>query len=179
MTHTEESALPHRTSLDRLWIVVADGGVARVLAVSEDRTKLEVLREAHSAGAHMKTHDLVSDRQGRSFESASPMRHGIASRHDPHVEQERHFIHNLAEMLNQDDQAHRFDQLILIVTPVQKKQLHDGLKPATAKKVVETIAKDLTKESPHDLWERLAEAGLMPARAVLPHRVPPGTPVPT
>ena len=44
MSHSSESSLPHRKSLDRLWIVVADGGHARVLAVSADRVRMEVMR---------------------------------------------------------------------------------------------------------------------------------------
>ncbi len=168
MAHTPQGDFPHRKSLDRLWIVVADGGNARVLAVSEDRSRIEVMREMTSANLHLKTHDLISDRAGRSFESASPTRHAIAPRHDPHVEQKHHFIQALADVLGEDDRAGLFDQLILIVTPAQAKVLQEGLDPQTRVKVRETITKDLTKESPNHVWERLIEAGLMPPRAGAP-----------
>ncbi len=174
MSGTPKSSFPHRKSLDRLWIVVADGGVARVLAVSEDRGHIEVMREMASHNIHLKTHDLVSDRGGRSFESASPTRHAIAPRHDPHVEQKHHFIQAVADVLSEDDRAGLFDQLILIVTPAQAKVLEDGLNPLTRAKVRETIHKDLTKESPSDVWERMIEAGLMPPRAGQPGSYGPG-----
>lgn len=157
MSHSSESSLPHRKSLDRLWIVVADGGHARVLAVSADRVRMEVMREMTSANLHLKTHDLVSDRSGRSFESASPTRHAIAPRHDPHVEQKHHFIRALADVLTEGNRAGLFDQLILIVTHGQMKALQDGLDPLTLAKVYETIGKDLTGESPSQVCCRVTQ----------------------
>ena len=168
MSHESESNFPARRSLNRLWIVVADGGAARVLAVSEDRSRIEVLRDMDAANVHAKTHDLVSDRAGRSFESASPTRHAIAPKHDPHVEQKHRFIQSLAELLNQDNQAGLFDQLILIVTPAETKVLHDALDALTRTRVRETITKDLTKEAPSHVWERMIAAGLMPPRTGAP-----------
>lgn len=168
MSHESESNFPARRSLNRLWIVVADGGAARVLAVSDDRSRIEVLRDMDAANVHLKTHDLVSDRAGRSFESASPTRHAIAPKHDPHVEQKHRFIQSLAELLNQDNQAGLFDQLILIVTPGETKVLHDALDALTRTRVRETITKDLTKEAPSHVWERMIAAGLMPPRTGAP-----------
>ena len=168
MSRTPQSSVPHRKSPDRLWVVVADGGAARVLAVSEDRGHIEVMREMISANLHLKTHDLVSDRAGRSFESGSPTRHAIAPRHDPHQEQKHHFIQALADILGEDNRAGLFDRLILIVTPAQAKALRDGLDPLTRARVSETITKDLTKEPPNQVWERMIEAGLMPPRAGAP-----------
>ena len=170
MSRESEPSLPPRQSLDRLWIVVADGGAARVLAISEDRSRIEVLRDMDAANVHAKTHDLVSDRAGRSFESASPTRHAIAPKHDPHVEQKHRFIQSLAELLNQDNQDGLFDQLILIVTPGETKVLHDALDALTRARVRETITKDLTKEAPSHVWERMIAAGLMPARNGAPGR---------
>ena len=168
MPSSSQSGFPNRKSLDRLWIVVADGGRARVLAVSADRGHIEVLREMTSENLHLKTHDLVSDRNGRSFESASPTRHAIAPKHDPHVAQKHHFIQALADVLSEDNRAGLFDELILVVTPAQQKTLQDGLDPLTQAKVIETIGKDLTKEAPSDVWARMIAAGMMPPRAGAP-----------
>jgi protein required for attachment to host cells len=167
MSHTPHEDLSHR-KLNRLWIVVADGGAARILAVSEDRSRIEVIREMVSTTMHLKTHDLVSDRAGRSFESSSPTRHAIVPKHDPHMEEKHRFIQSLADLLGEENRAGRFDQLILIVTPAQVKVLQDGLDPPTRARVRETITKDLTKEAPNHVWGRLIEAGLLPPRAGAP-----------
>jgi hypothetical protein len=50
---------------------VADDGQAWVPGITGDRRGLAVLREMTSVDAHRRTQDLVSDRPGRSFESAS------------------------------------------------------------------------------------------------------------
>ena len=176
MPTSSHSASPHRTALDRLWVVVADGGHARVLAVSKDRGHIEILREMTSENLHLKTHDLISDRMGRSFESASPTRHAFAPRHDPHVEQKHHFIQAVSDILGDDNQAGLFDELILIVTHAQQKALLEGLDPPTRAKVIETIGKDLTKEAPSHVWDRLIEAGLMPPRTVAPGSFGPDSP---
>jgi protein required for attachment to host cells len=152
-----------RRPLDRVWIVVADGGQARVLGITGDRRGLAVLREMTSVDAHRRTQDLVSDRPGRSFESASTPRHAIAPRHDAHEEARQRFISQLAVMLIEDNRARQFDELILIIPPGLSGTLRDALDDATRARVRETLVKDLTKAPLPDILERLVEAGLLPA----------------
>lgn len=153
-----------RRALDRLWIVVADGGMARVLGVTGDRRGLTVLREMTSVDAHRRSLDLASDRPGRSFESDAPMRHSIESRRDPHDEARERFIAQVAAMLVEDNRARQFDELILIVAQGLSGRLRDALDGATRARVRETLLKDLTKVPIAELHERLVEAGLLPAR---------------
>ncbi len=157
-----------RRPWDRVWIVVADGGQARVLGMAGDRRGLVVLREMASVEAHRRTLDLVSDRPGRSFESASATRHAIAPRHDAHEEARQRFISQLALMLIEDNRARQFDELILIVPPGLSATLRDGLDDATRARVRETLVKDLTKAPLPDILERLVEAGLLPAPVATP-----------
>ena len=163
MAQGPRAARGRRRPLDRVWIVVADGGQARVLGVGGDRRGLTVLREMTSVEAHRRTQDLVSDRPGRSFESASTTRHAIDPRHDAHEEARQRFIAQLALMLNEDNRARQFDELILILPPDLSTPLRDGLDDATRARVRETLLKDLTKAPLHDILERLVEAGLVPA----------------
>jgi len=145
-----------------VWVVVADGGQARVLGVTGDRRGLAVLREVTSVDAHRRTQDLVSDRPGRSFESASPTRHAIAPRHDAHEEARQRFVNQLALMLIEDNRARQFDELILIIAPGLSGTLRDALDEATRARVRETLVKDLAKVPVHDIHARLVEAGLLP-----------------
>lgn len=153
-----------RRALERLWIVVADGGAARVLGVTGDRRGLTVLREIASVDAHRRTQDLVSDRAGRSFESGSTTRHAIAPRHDPHDAARDRFIAQLAAMLIEDNRARQFDELILIVAQGYSGKLRDALDGGTRDRVRETIVKDLTKQPLLEIHSRLIEAGLLPPR---------------
>ncbi len=157
-----------RRPLDRLWIVVADGGQARVLGIAADRRGLNALREMTSVDAHRRSQDLASDRPGRSFESANPTRHAIAPRQDPHEEARERFISQLALMLSEDNRAGQFDELILIVAPGLSGTLRDALDEPTRARVRETLVKDLTKVPAHEIHARLVEAGLLPPPAPAP-----------
>ena len=151
-----------RKPLERVWVVVADGGQARVLGVSGDRRGLTVLREMTSVDAHRRTQDLVSDKPGRSFESGSPSRHAVAPRHDAHEQARERFISQIAVMLNEDNRARQFDELVLIVAPGLSSTLRDALDEPTRARVRETLVKDLTKVPLRDVHARLVEAGLLP-----------------
>lgn len=152
-----------RRPLDRLWIVVADGGRVRVLGVSGDRRGPTVLREMTSVDVHRRNQDLVSDRPGRSFESASVTRHAIMPRHDAHELARGRFIGQIAQMLIEDNRARQFDELIQIVAPDLSSVLRDALDEPTRARVRETVVRDLTKVSPQEIHGRLVEAGLLPA----------------
>lgn len=165
MTHANQ---PARAPLDRRLIVVADGGSARFLTLSPDHTSLMVQQTIVSSDTHLKTHDLVTDRLGRSFESASPTRHGIAPKHDPHELAKERFVQGLAETLNQDRQAGHFDELIIAIAPGQAAALRHALDAATSACVVAVLAKDLTRSTASDIWDQLTEARLMPPHSRIP-----------
>ena len=156
------------TPLDRVWIVVADGGQARVLGITGDRRGLVVLREMTSVDAHRRTQDLVAGRPGRSFEDASTPRPAITPRHDAHEQERQRFINQLAVMLIEDNRARQFDELILIIPPGLSGTLRDALDDATRARVRETLVKDLAKAPLPDILERLVEAGLLPPPTATP-----------
>lgn len=156
-----------RRPLDRVWIVVADGGQARVLGVTGDRRGLAVLREMTSVDAHRRTHDLVSDRPGRGVMRATGGRHAIAPRLDPHEQARQRFIDQLAKMLIEDNRARQFDELILIVAPGLSSRLREALDDLTRARVRETMVKDLTKVPLPEIHDHLLEAGLLPKPVVL------------
>jgi protein required for attachment to host cells len=168
MSRGARVARVRRRPLDRVWVVVADGGQARVLGVTGDRRGLAMLREMTSVDAHRRTQDLVSDRPGRSYESASPTRHAIAPRQDAHEQARERFVSQLALMLIEDNRARQFDELILIVAPGLSGPLRDALDEPTRARVRETLVKDLTKVPLLEIHARLVEAGLLPPPAGTP-----------
>ena len=154
---------PHRR-----WIVVADGGGARLLALAENGTSLETLRSIEAPDVHAKTQDLVSDRQGRGFESSSPMRHGMEAKTDPHDLAKGQFITGLGQTLVEANKAGSFEDLVLIVATAQANNLLSALDDATRAKVREVVKKDLLKTPNPDIWDRMIEAGLLPQRPTMP-----------
>ena len=166
MPHTAKSV--HSRNLDRTWIVVADGGAARILAVAPDHTHLVSLHDITSPDMHRKTHDMVTDRPGRSFESATPGRHAIAAKTDPHEQAKERFVHGLGVTLNQHRAAGDFDVLVLAVTRAQVHELEEALDAGTKACVASRISKDLVKTSNADIWARLIEDGVLPPRPTAP-----------
>jgi len=152
----------------RRWIVVADGGHARVLALAPDSENLTLVHEMNSPDVHRKTHDLVTDGPGRSHESASPTRHAVAPKTDPHDESERNFVKAVATYLNKQHQAGAFYDVVLIVDRSHAHALKDALDHNTGAKVVQVVTKDLVKTPNHEIHERLASDGLLPPRPTRP-----------
>lgn len=159
----------HPKALDRTWIVVADGGAARILGVAPDHTHLVTLRDTTSPNMHQKTHDMVSDRGGRVQESATSTRHGVEAKTDPHDLAKERFIQDLGESLNKSRAAGEFDVLVLAVTRAQVHTLEVALNAATKACVAATVAKDLVKTPNAEIWERLADDGIMPPRLTGPN----------
>ena len=138
----------------RVCFVVADGGHARLVWPAEDnalRTR-EVLK---SDNVHKLTHDLVSDRPGRAFESGSTARHAYSPRHDPHDMEKQHFAHAVASRVNQD--AADYDELVLVAPPHVLHDIEGALDIGARAKVAGTLQKDLTKVPDHELWPHLKQ----------------------
>ena len=156
------------TTHTRRWIVVADGGHARVLALGADGDNLAVVHEMNSPDVHHKTHDIVTDSAGRSHESASPTRHAVAPKTDPHDESENHFVKAVAAHLNKQHQAGAFDDVVLIIDRSHAHVLKDALDHNTGAKVVQVVTKDLVKTPNHEIRDRMATDGLLPPRPTRP-----------
>ncbi len=137
------------------WIAVADGAQARILATTDGRDFAEVEALA-SADAHTRTHDLVSDRQGRGHESMAPAHHAIEARHDAHELAKEAFLRTVADRLLRGAQDYRYERLVLIAPKRQLGSLRACLDAQVRHKVTAEHGKDLTNLPTAALNERLA-----------------------
>jgi len=155
-----------RRPLDRVWIVVADGGRVRIIGVTGDRRGLTVLREMVSVDARRWARELVSDRPSRSGAVASvpATSHAFALHNDAQEAARQRFIGQLGVMLIEDNRARQFDELILVVPPGLSGPLRNALNEATRARVRETLVTDLSRMPLDDIFDRLVDAGLLPAR---------------
>jgi protein required for attachment to host cells len=96
-------------------------------------------------GDHSATHDLVSDREGRSFSSHGTGRSAIESHSDPHRELKKKFAHELADVLARGLQQHAYDRLIIVAPPAALGDLRVAISDHVRAKVVGEVAHDLTK----------------------------------
>ena len=143
--------------------VIADGGHARFVKLSDVKA-LYTVEALDSAAANKRTHDLVTDRPGRSFESSGPTRHGYTPRHDPHDVERHKFGQLIGTLLRDGAVPGGFDALVLVAPADVLKDIIGALDAATEKKVAGTLDKDLVKVPDHELQPHLAEWVRPPTR---------------
>ncbi|MDX2087158.1 MAG: host attachment protein [Kofleriaceae bacterium] len=140
---------------ERAWVLVADGGRARVLDVVDRPRKVTLVSEFDRADHHLPSRLMGDDRPGRVHESHGAARHAMEPRSDPHREGERRFAVHLAEMLDEGRAQARFDKLIIVVPPVMLGDVRKALSARVRGTVVAEIGKDLTRLPEADVVRHL------------------------
>ncbi len=150
----------------KTWALIADGARARILenngtvnggtASSEHRDS----KAAHEwtqveglvfQGDHSATHELMSDRQGRSFSPAGSGRSALEPQTDPHRQQKTRFAIHLADMLAKQLQAGAYHRLIIAAAPVTLGDLRSAISDKVRATVVAEFDHDLTKIPNHEI----------------------------
>lgn len=137
------------------WVLIADGGRARILQ-STGAGRLEPVAGMHFTHELPPTHDLVSDRQTRSFESVGHTRHPVSTGLDPHRKEKEKFAIELAAILEQQVKA--FNKLIVVAPAKAMGELRDALSEAVRQKVEKEVVKDLTKTPDSEVASHLGMA---------------------
>jgi protein required for attachment to host cells len=140
----------------KLCFVIADGGHARFVRPAADNA-LHTFEAVDSTSVHKRDHDLVSDRPGRSFESASVTRHAYSPRTDPHEHEKERFAQLVARRINEDSAADVFNELVVVAPSQVLAELTAGLDTTTRTRLMGSLAKDLVKTPDHELWPHLKE----------------------
>jgi protein required for attachment to host cells len=140
----------------RLCFVIADGGHARFVQPAENNA-LRTIEAMDSIDAHKHDRDLVSDRPGRTFESASATRHAYAPRHDPHDTAKDRFTSLVAAKINEDSAAELFNEIVLVAPARVLAELTHGLDASVKAKIRGSLANDLVKTPDDELWPHLKE----------------------
>ena len=146
----------------RVWVVLADGEHARVVSPVAAKGQFATVLALDSANAHKRSSDIGTDRPGRVFESASTTRHAVTPRSDPHVLAKRQFAVEVGHLINEHDQLHAFDRLVLVAPGHALHDLREALAKPAAAKLVGSLTKDLLKVADHDLTSHLAEWWVAP-----------------
>ncbi len=137
------------------WLIVADGEHARAVTPTVARGQFVTVLSFDSVTAHMASHDLGTERQGRVHESASTTRHSIVPRQDPHIAAKHNFMIEVASQVA--SHVDEFDRLVLVAPSHALHDLREALGDTSRAKMVGTLAKDLTKTPDHDLMSHLSE----------------------
>ncbi len=139
------------------WVLIADGGHARVLQSTGAGRRLEEVAGMSFSHELPPTHELVRDRQTRSFESVGHTRHPVSTGLDPHRKEKEKFAVELAGILEQQVKA--FDRLVVVAPAKAMGELRDALSESVRKKVEKEVVKDLTKTPDSEIASHL---GMVP-----------------
>ena len=141
----------------RTWILIADGARARILEQLGSGHELTAITGLVFHGDHAATHDLVSDREGRSFSSHGPGRSAYEPHTDPHRDLKTKFAHQLADVLARGLEHNSYDRLVIVATPVTLGDLRTAISEHVRAKIVGEIAQDLTKTPNGEVATHLKE----------------------
>jgi protein required for attachment to host cells len=141
----------------RTWILVADGARARVLENTGPGKGVSEVAGMEFAEDALRNREIMSDRPGRSFESADQSRHAMEPPTDPKQLAETAFVTGLVEMLDDKFKAGEFDRLVLVAAPRALGDIRKALPKELAQVVYGELAKDLTKVPNTEMEKHLGE----------------------
>jgi protein required for attachment to host cells len=101
----------------KYWILVADGGHARILELRKKPREFHQVQELVSESLHLSSRDMVSDTSGRAFHVKGPSSHSKRQRSDAHDLAEQAFSRMLVEKLEKAANLKAFEHLVLIADP--------------------------------------------------------------
>jgi protein required for attachment to host cells len=144
-----------RARMPVLYVLVADGGTARLLRVesANDRKTLTAIATLERPTAHSPRRDLVSDRTGRVFDSSgrtgrgvkTHARHGANSDYDPHAVEVERFAKRIARRLDLERRREGMEELVVIAEPRFLGILRTQLSAPTGCIITHQAAKDLVR----------------------------------
>jgi len=119
------------------------------------RREWELIRELEHPKTRAKARDIVSDRQGRVKQSASPMRSAMQLTKALHAIEADHFAHSIAKVLESGLADNAYEKLALVAPPHFLGLLRATISSTVAKRVELTVDKDYTALKADELAERI------------------------
>jgi protein required for attachment to host cells len=143
------------------WILVAERSSARLFAQRKLGGELVLVREIAHPEGRRESHDLVSDRPGRTHEAGGSVVSTFEPRHTPAENVADAFAASLADTLNKGRNDHAYERLILVAEPRFLGLLRGALSHPTAATVTASLDKDLSVATADEVLHKLAH--LLPA----------------
>ena len=148
----EKSKLRHGRRAPRIWVVVADEGIAKIFRKNDGH--LECIGEARPE--ELSETELSNRSMGRMASAAGS---SVQHKFEPHMEASRQeatlFAHNIADWLDRAEQTDVFDRLILVAAPRTLGDLRAVITNNVQNRIAAEIDKNLTKLSGFDLRKAL------------------------
>jgi protein required for attachment to host cells len=148
------------------WVIVSHRAGARIL--EHKSAKLSLVSEIDHEAGRLKDGEINTDRPGRSYDrgngggnergAAGPQRSAMSTEESAHEHVANMFARELADVLRQGRNDHRYARLVLVAEPRFLGMLRNALDDTTAGMVAATVGKDLAQVPLQELPGYLGEA---------------------
>lgn len=127
----------------KTWVLVAHGSAAKVIEVDRSSQQLKCVKEFEHPETALKDSEIHTDKPGRTFQSAFPMRHAKENNEDPTDHERRVFAKKICDFLEKSYQENTFDNLILVSSPHLLGLIRKTMSTSLSKILAHEISKDL------------------------------------
>jgi protein required for attachment to host cells len=141
----------------RTWVLIADGGHAKVLEIDTQRRVLKPRADMNMSIELPPSRELLSDRPVRTYESIGHARHAKGDKVDPHRELKRAFAKAVGKELEVRLVDGCFERLVVVAPPAAMGDLREALPKKVRAKVIGEVAQDLIKTPKARLWPHLQD----------------------
>ena len=138
------------------WILIADGARARLVVNANTNDGYKQVIDTDFIADNRPSHDMGTERPGRTHNSTGSVRHAMQPPVDPHREEKRHLAQRVNMFLEEQLQQKAFERLIVIAAPKTLGDLRGSFSNPLQAMVVEEIDKDLTMFSLNELQDKLS-----------------------
>lgn len=142
---------------ERVWYLVLNSNRARILrGLPAPHEPAEAELSLQSRHHHLRDH--LQDRPTRTYAIGSPgRRSGVEPASDPVREDSLRFLHDVQEFLSAEQRAQAFDGLVVVAPPETLGLWREGLSEPLALAIRAEVAKNLVRQSSHELVETLRQ----------------------
>lgn len=139
----------------RTWFLIADAAHARILETREPGEGLHQLANTDEAWLLPPSHEILSDRAGRTVESHGSTHHAYEGKTDPHRELKRAFARHLVGELMERLRGKAFDRLVIVAPPVFLGDLRAAMTHELKSVLAGEVDKDLTHVPTNEIGSHL------------------------
>ena len=152
------------------WILISDASRARLFASEGEGRPMKLVQSFEHPASRATNQELVSDRPGRTQQSAAPAGHGpggggassnrsaMEPMTTPKMVEHEHFARELADALYKGMTSNAYSDLVLAAPPQFLGTLREVLEEPVRKRVTVSLDKDYTQLDERTLGERLQAA---------------------
>lgn len=126
------------------WVLVADGGQARVFENAGSGKGLTPVEGLDFSIPNLQAQDIMADKPGRSYSSVGHGRSAMEPQTDPVAYREAEFVKSVAGVLDEKKAEGAFDRLVIAAAPTALGYIRPALTPQVRKSLLAELHKDLT-----------------------------------